>query len=54
MIRILIPVAIFIGAIILALYTGIVKKNWKQSKEIMYPTMFFGAVWAVIYYLIFS
>jgi len=52
--RLLMPVILFVLAIIWALYSGIIKKDWKKFRDIIYPTLFFGGVWAVIYYFFFK
>jgi len=54
MFRIYTSIILFAAAIGWILYTGIVKKNWKLAWEITKPTLFFGAVWGIIYYWIFG
>lgn len=52
--RLYIPFILFAAAIVWILYTWLVKKNAKGAVAILKPTLFFGAVWGIIYYLIFS
>jgi hypothetical protein len=48
------PIIIFVGALFLVLYTGLIKKNWKEAVDILRITLFFGAVWGIIFYFVFS
>jgi hypothetical protein len=35
-----------------AIYKGFVKKDWKSAKEIASLSLFFGAVWFLLFYFI--
>ncbi|HTB33210.1 MAG TPA: hypothetical protein VK808_14370 [Bacteroidia bacterium] len=48
------PIVLVAAAIVWILYTLIIKKNKKMAMDILKPTLFFAAVWGVIYYFIFK
>jgi len=48
---IFIPIGLLIVLVIYALYL-IAKKDFRQLKAIAYPSLFFLAVWAGIYYFL--
>jgi len=52
--RLYFPIVLFAAAIAWFLFTGLIKGDWKAAMDILKPTLFFGAVWGVIYYLMFS
>ena len=43
---------IFIAGLIWSLYEWQIKKNAKIAKDILAPTVFFGLIWALIFYWI--
>ncbi len=45
-----IPIGILALFIIYILYLLIVKKDIKKFKEVLYPGLFFLAIWGIIYY----
>ena len=49
MIRLLFPPILFTAAIIWAVYEAFIIKNKKKSKEILSISLFFGAIWGIIY-----
>jgi hypothetical protein len=49
-----IPVGLILILILFVLYLLIIKKDMKQLKTILYPGLFFIAIWAVIYYVLFK
>lgn len=53
-IRFATPFIVVGGGIIWFLYLGVIKKDWKEAFEILRPALFFGAVWALIFYFLFS
>jgi|GEM_PF-1581295 len=52
-VRLLVPIVLFAAAVLWILYLLIVKRNWKKAKEVLIPTLFFTAIWAVIYYFVY-
>jgi uncharacterized BrkB/YihY/UPF0761 family membrane protein len=49
-----IPVGLILILILFALYLLIIKKDMKQLKTVLYPGIFFIAIWAIIYYVLFK
>jgi hypothetical protein len=47
-----IPIGLISMFILVILYLLIIKKDMKQLKNVLYPGLFFIAIWAVIYYFL--
>jgi FtsH-binding integral membrane protein len=47
-----IPIALIAIFAVVILYLLIVKRDMKKVKSILYPGLFFIAIWAVIYYFL--
>ena len=47
-----IPIGLISIFILVILYLVIIKKDIKQLKNVLYPGLFFIAIWAVIYYFL--
>lgn len=48
----IIPIVLIAVFIVYVLYLFIIKKDIKKLKTVLYPGLFFIAVWAVIYYFL--
>lgn len=48
----IIPIVLIAVFIVYVLYLFIIKKGIKKLKTVLYPGLFFIAVWAVIYYFL--
>lgn len=51
--RLAIPIFIFFAAVVWSLYLALIKRDRNMAMEITRPTLFFGLVWGILYYLIF-
>ena len=47
-----IPIGLISIFILVILYLLIIKKDMKKLKKVLYPGLFFIAIWAVIYYFL--
>ena len=47
-----IPIGLISVFILVVLYLLIIKKDMKKLKAVLYPGLFFIAIWAVIYYFL--
>ena len=47
-----IPIGLIAVFIVYVLYLLIIKKDIKKLKTVLYPGLFFIAIWAVIYYFL--
>ena len=47
-----IPIGLTAVFIVYVLYLLIIKKDIKKLKTVLYPGLFFIAIWAVIYYFL--
>jgi hypothetical protein len=50
MTRFFIPLILIAAFAVYALYLLLIKKDRKQLKAVLYPGLFFTAVWGVIYW----
>lgn len=47
-----IPIGLIVVFIAVVLYLLVIKKDMKKFKNVLYPGVFFIAIWAVIYYFL--
>jgi FtsH-binding integral membrane protein len=47
-----IPIGLIIVFIVYVLYLLLIKKDLKKLKTVLYPGLFFIAIWAVIYFIL--
>lgn len=49
-----IPIGLIAIIIVYILYLLLIKKDTKKFRSILYPGLFFIAIWAVIYYFLLN
>jgi FtsH-binding integral membrane protein len=49
-----IPIGLIAVFIVYVVYLLLIKKDLKQLRSVIYPGLFFIAIWAVIYYILLT